>query len=389
VVGIVVFDVDHALNEVVLLANSAWYLKNFRSSTVTALIQNGHAVRCIVPDSADLQSVQALRELGAQVEPFRFSASSTNYLAELASLWSLARILRRRRPGLVFSFNPKSNLYAAVACRLLGIGYVPNISGLGMADQLSGLKGGAYRLLMSTFLRKARWVFFQNIENMRTVIARGWVDAARCTLLPGSGVELDHFTPPQLSQIDAPQRVFLMAARLLKQKGVGEYMAASERLVREYPSNVRCLLAGELDDSGRCIEPERLTAFAGIDGCGYLGHVDDMPTLLQQADCVVLPSYYPEGVPRILIEAIACGRPVITTDQPGCREVVEPGCNGYRVEPRSVDALLAAMRAFLALSLERTREMGVHSRSLAESRFDVKTVISAYLQAADRFAGGC
>lgn len=371
-----------------LVANSAWYLSNFRRSTVKAFLQRGHAVCCLVPVGADRIAVQRLLELGARVEFFRVSAASTGYVSEAAALLSLLWKLLRLRPALVFSFNPKSNLYVMIACCLLGIAYLPNISGMGMADQLRGVKGRLYRLSMKVFLRRARWVFFQNIENMNTVISRGWVPAERCTLLPGSGVELDRFRPPPPGTSAKPERVFLMAARLLKLKGVGEYLMAAERLTREHPSGVRCLLAGEVDDSGRCIEPERLTAFDGHEGCDYLGHVDDMPALLQQADCVVLPSYYPEGVPRILIEAIACGRPVITTEQPGCREVVDHGCNGFRVEPRSVDALLEAMQAFLSLSADQVRAMGEHSRSLAESRFDVRTVIDAYLQAVERFAVG-
>lgn len=383
-----VVDVDDVLNEVVLLANSAWYLKNFRSTTIVALRERGYAVCCIVPESSDAQSLQALRQLGGRVECFRFAASSISYRAELISLLSLMRVLRRLRPALVFSFNPKSNLYAAIACSVLGLAYVPNVSGVGMADQLRGLKGRLYRRAMGIFMRRARWVFFQNPENMDALIGRNWVDARRCTLLPGSGVELERFTPPQQELTPRGERVFLMAARLLKQKGVGEYLAAVERLQQEQSESFRAryLLAGEQDDSGRCIEPELLEAFASREGCEYLGQVEDMPGLLKRVDCVVLPSYYPEGVPRVLIEAIACGRPVITTEQPGCREVVEPGLNGYRIEPRSADALYEAMRSFLALPARQVEDMGRHSRRLAELRFDVRTVIEAYMQVAERFA---
>ena len=380
-----VLNTDDFLKEVVLLANSAWYLKNFRSSTIEALLCQKYAVRCIVPDSADRQSIRALREIGAKVECFRFSPTSVSLFSGAVSLLSLTRLLLRQRPSLVFSFNPKSNLYSAIVCCLLRIAYVPNISGMGTADQLAGIKGWLYQLMMGVFLRRARWTFFQNTENMKAVIERGWVNAERCTLLPGSGVELERFTPPD-GITPKSERVFLMASRLLKQKGVQEYLMAAERLTEDSSLNVRCLLAGEFDDSGRCISRQSLAAFAELDGCEYLGHVDDMPALLRQADCVVLPSYYPEGVPRVLIEAIACGRPVITTEQPGCREVVEEGFNGYRIEPRSVDALFEAMQTFLSLSASQVKEMGQHSRRIAESRFDINTVIDAYLQAAARFS---
>lgn len=377
---------DSALKEIVLVANSAWYLRNFRSSTIAALRQQGHGVRCLVPESGDVQSMQALSELGAQVESFRLSTVSTSYVLEAIALLSLIRALCRRRPALVFSFNPKSNLYVAIACQILSIAYVPNISGVGMTDELKGFKGRLYRLAMGIFLRKARWVFFQNVENMRTVIGRGWACAERCTLLPGSGVELERFSPPDPGAPVGAVTVFLMASRLLKQKGVGEYLAAAECLSLEKGKGMRFLLAGEADDSGRCIEVERLEAFASNPDCEYLGQVEDMPALLRRVDCVVLPSYYPEGIPRILIEAIACGRPVITTEQPGCREVVEPGVNGYRVAPGSVEALLEAMRAFLSLPMEQVAEMGVCSRRLAEARFDVNKVIDHYLHAVERFA---
>jgi glycosyltransferase involved in cell wall biosynthesis len=375
-----------AVKEVLLIANSAWYLKNFRSSTIVALNNAGYRVCCLVPNDSPPALCDELHQLGAVIESFSFQAKGMAYASEARSLLSLFLVLRRRKPSLVFSFNPKSNIYASIACRVLSIAYVPNISGLGMADHLSAVRGILYRSAMRFFLMRARWVFFQNKENMQAVIQRNWVRASQCTLLPGSGVELDRFSPLSPSRPkEVGGRVFLMAARLLKAKGVAEYIEASRLISQQYGSRARLLLAGVSDDDERSIERSCIQQFVATAHCNYLGHIENMEELLKEVDCVVLPSYYPEGVPRILIEAIACGKVVITTDTPGCRDVLVNEVNGFFVQPGSADDVFQAMCRFMALSSDELAAMEVVSRRIAEESFDVNVVIQHYLQAAHNF----
>lgn len=364
--------------KVAFVANSAWYLSNFRSSTLIAFVDKGSVV-CLFPAPDD---PQMLEQHDVCLAPFYLEASSTQPVKEIRSLLSLVIKLFRVRPDIVFSFNPKTNLYSMVACWLLRLPCIPNVSGVGVASQLSGLKGTLYRHLAKFFYRRARYVFFQNLQDRENFLRAGWVAESKSEVVPGSGVDLARYCPTKRESV-SPVR-FLMAARLLKAKGVLEFLQASRELQALKPGQVEFILAGNIDDSERGVPEGDIEAWNQCPGMSYFGHVSDMPALLDTIDCVVLPSYYPEGVPRSLIEGAAAGKVIITTDMPGCRDVVRTGENGYLVEPKSIKQLADAMLKVANLADNERQRMQFASRALAEEKFDEKIVIRSYLQVFER-----
>ncbi len=354
------------------VANTAWYLYNFRSSTLRSFSDYFY-VSCLYPNGGD---GEPLRNLGTQTQPFYMDATSTNPFKELKSLLSLIWHVAHQKPNVVFSFNPKTNLYSLIACWLLRIPCVPNVSGAGVASQLQGVIGKVYRALVGFFYKNALHVFFQNSDDYQVFLQAGWVKSSQSEIIPGSGVDLERFSP--CKKTTAPI-TFLMAARLIKTKGVIEFIEAARKVVAE--SDVACefILAGVYDTSSRAVPKELLDSLTIEENIHFVGHIEDMPTLLKTVDCVALPSYYPEGVPRSLIEAAASGKIIITTDTPGCRETVIAGQNGFFVPPQSVDGLAAGIHKVLGLRADEMKRMKKASRSMAEKRFDENIVIQRYL----------
>lgn len=363
--------------KVVLLANTAWYLNNFRRTTVNSLLQEGHDVVLVCPNSS---GEHLLADVPCEVSTFALDNAGTNPASEVGSLIQIHKILRKEKPDLVFSFNPKTNLYGLMSCRLLGITCIPNVSGVGNASQLVGWKAIAYKLVSRIAFRSAHHVFFQNESDLQSYKELGVLRADRFSCLPGSGVDLDRFQP---SVKPANKSfVFLLACRLITQKGVIEYLQAAEKLKA---GGHRCefWLAGVPDNSQRAVPDSVIADFEERGIIRFLGNVSNMESVLADVCSVVLPSWYPEGVPRILLEGAAAGKPLITTDRPGCRDVVVDERNGFYVEAGSVNSLVDAMEKVLELPADKLDAMGKASRALAESVFDERQVIREYLKFAE------
>lgn len=357
---------------IVFSANSSWYLDNFRSNTLDEF-HKSYRLICFTPGRECLSL--SYDHIETKINP-----TSLSYISEARALLNYIYNLKKTRPNLVFSFNPKINLYSIIGCALLKIPVVPNISGIGSASELKGLKGCIYNSLLKFFLKRTSYVFFQNSDDYTHFFKKGMLDDVQCEILPGSGVNLDKFTP---SILNVHQRRFLMASRLIKPKGVVEYLDAAQMISRTYPDAV-FKLAGVLDHSQRSVSESTIVKYASTENIDYLGHRDDMNILLNDVECVVLPSYYPEGTPRSLLEAAAAGKVIITTDTPGCRDVVVEGVNGFLVPPRDTEALKQAMEKVINLTDEKMIEMKANSRKLAEEKFDEQYVIQRYLDVAEK-----
>jgi glycosyltransferase involved in cell wall biosynthesis len=295
-------------------------------------------------------------------------------------LIEIYNILKRQKPDLVFSFNPKTNLYGLLSCKLLGIACVPNVSGVGNASQLSGWKGIVYRLVSKLAFKSAHHVFFQNKSDCQEFEQLGVLSAGQYSRLPGSGVDLDKYRPAP--KTERRSFIFLMACRLIREKGVVEYLKAAERLLSE-GYDCEFWLAGVPDKTSRAVPEHVIADFASRGIIRFLGNVTKMEKLMMGVDCVVLPTWYPEGVPRILLEGAASGKILISTDRPGCRDVVKDGCNGYFVEPESVDSLALMMGQVVSLDQDQFDSMAQASRKLAEDNFGEQIVISQYLKVAN------
>ena len=363
---------------IALSANTSWNIVNFRAGLVRALIEAGHEVIALAPiDSTSSR----LAEIGCRHVPLPMDNKGTSPLRDVLLLLRFRRLLRRDRPDAFLGFTIKPNIYGSLAAHSLGIPVINNISGLGTAFIRDGWLTRLVKHLYRIALRRSHTVFFQNDDDRSLFVDPGLVAEGRTGFLPGSGVDLSRFVPVEGRA--AGERAgfcFLLVARLLWDNGVGEYVEAA-RLVRRESPDARFQLLGFLDVENRSAIA-RATVQAWVDDgiVDYLGSADDVRPYIASADCVVLPSYR-EGTPRSLLEAAAMARPLIATDVPGCREVVEHGRNGFLCRVRNVDDLAQRMLEMIRLSEEGRATMGLIGRRKMEQAFDERIVVERYLAA--------
>jgi len=361
---------------IAVVSNTCWYLFNFRLNLMLALQAAGHTVVAVAPDD---DYAQRLRDAGVLFEAVPISGGGTHPLRELQSVLRLGSVFRRHRVGLVLSYTPKGNLYSALACIALRIPFVPNVSGLGRAFIRKSLVTQVAKTLYRLTFGRAQRVFFQNLDDMGVFVSSGLVKPDKVERLPGSGVDLSRFEPMPLVARAADAPVFLLVARMLWDKGVGEYVEAA-RKVRALHPGASFQLLGFLDvDNPSAISRQQMDQWVAEGIVTYLGRTDDVRHFLTQADCVVLPSYR-EGVPRTLLEAAAIARPVITTDAPGCRDTVVDGESGFLCRVADAQDLADKLLRFIALRPEAREVMGRCGRAFVEKNFDERVVIGRYLE---------
>ena len=374
------------VHKLLITANTTWNLVNFRSGLILALVSRGFDVVAVAPDDAYRDR---LRELGCRYVPLNMDNQGTHPVKDALLLWRYFVVLRRERPAVILSYTVKPNIYASLAARLVGVTVINNVSGLGTAFLRGGWLGGVVCSLYRVALRRSHRVFFQNEEDRQVFIEKRLVAPARTGLLPGSGIDLVHFSPLAVegsSLRNGAGLVFLMVARLLWDKGVLEFVEAARRVKALFPES-RFQLLGFLDVKNQtAVGRSDVEAWVKEGVVEYLGTTDDVRPFLADADCVVLPSYR-EGTPRSLLEAAAMGRPLLATDVPGCREVVIDGVNGLLCRLRDSVDLAEKMMQMITMPMSALLQMGQESRRLAEMRFDEQIVIRKYLEAIDEVTG--
>ena len=362
---------------IVLLNGSfAPSLVKFRGAFIQAMIARGHRVHCTAPDiGADIR--ETLEEWGAQVHEVPLSRTGLGLAGQLIYFRALRALMRQIRPDVVIGYTIKPNVFGSLAARSLGIRSASMVTGLGFAFSASGtfvqkqamrLSRVLYRLATSANDR----VIFQNGDDLADMIAAGCLaDPGKARMINGSGVDLAHYAPAPLP--DAP--VFLMIARLLVAKGVREYAAAAVALKQRHP-DWSFRLVGFLDEGPDGVTTAELAQWqAG--GVEFLGEQEDVRPALRAASVYVLPSWR-EGTPRSVLEAMATGRPVITTHAPGCRETVTDGHNGLLVPVRDAEALTLAMERLGRDAALRER-YGAASLAVAQEKYAVEKVNAALL----------
>jgi glycosyltransferase involved in cell wall biosynthesis len=366
------------VSTVAVVAGLAESLLNFRGPLLRAMVARGHRVVAFAPDAPGIAA--RLAELGVEFQPVALQRTGLDPFADGSLLWELVARFRALRPGCVFCYTIKPVVYGTVAAALAGVPRrAAMITGLGYAFLGTGLKRRLVRgiaiALYRLALRRAHVVFFQN-EDDRELFAALRITSSRnrVELVNGSGVDVAAFAPEPLP--DRP--AFLMIARLVADKGVREYIAAAKRLRATHP-DVPCRLVGMLDPNPAGIRAEELREWTESGDVEFLGELRDVRPALQAASVYVLPSYR-EGTPRTVLEAMAMGRAIVTTDAPGCRQTVVDGESGLLVPVRDVDGLVAAMARFVADPGLAAR-FGDAARRRAEERYDVARVNDALLGA--------
>jgi glycosyltransferase involved in cell wall biosynthesis len=367
-----------AREKVVIFGSYAPSLVNFRGSLIEAIANRGHDVLAIAP-AIDLATAKALRGLGARTREVDVDNQSLNPLGIVRTVRGLARLLRDERPGVILSYTIKPVVIGAFAASAAGIPKIVSlITGAGYAftggSELKRLiSRAAATALYRMALRRSSAVVFQNADDERLFRDLGLVASSqKVDRVNGSGVDLDHFsTSPH-----PPRTAFLMVSRLLGDKGIREFAAAAKRLKTQHPE-VPIHLVGYLDSSPDSIAETELRAILDS-GVIFHGRLDDIRPAMEQCSVYVLPSYR-EGTPRSVLEAMAMGRAIITTDAPGCRDTVNPSVNGVLVAPRDVESLYRAMLHFVETPGLDSR-MGSQSRKIAESKYDVRKVNAALMR---------
>jgi len=361
---------------ILMTVNAAWNIWNFRRPLVEALVGDGHRITVLAPlDDA----VPELERLGCSVRPLEMSVKGLNPLADLKLQRRYARIFREEQPDAVLSYTIKNNIFGARAAQSAGVPFLPNVTGLGTAF-LSGkfLQMVTEQLYRRSF-RLLPTVFFQNEDDRDLFLNRRLVSADQARLLPGSGIDLDRFSPAVMPPAEAPT-VFLMIARLLRDKGVVEFVEAARQVKARHPQARFQLLGAAGSENRSAIDAATVQGWVAEGVIDYLGTTNDVRPAIADASCVVLPSYR-EGAPRTLIEAAAMARPVITTDVPGCRAVVDRDLSGFLCEVRSAESLATAIERFLALSPDQQQVMGEAGRTKMEREYDQAIVVHAYREA--------
>lgn len=358
---------------VLITVNATWNIWNFRRSLVASLIHEGHRVTVLAPPDARVADLEAA---GCRVLPLKMDVRGLNPMADVALLRRFRAIFRRERPDVVLGFTIKNNIFGAMAARSAGVPFVPNVTGLGTAFLSGGMLQRVAEMLYRQAFRKVAVVFFQNDEDRTLFLRRGLVRAGQARLLPGSGIDLAHFAAAPM-RADAEAPIFLMVARLLRDKGVLEFVEAA-RHIKAHSPQARFQLLGPAEAENRtAIRMAEVEGWVAEGVVEYLGTEEDVRPFLRAASCVVLPSYR-EGAPRTLIEASAMARPVIATDVPGCRAVVEADVTGFFCLPRDAESLAMAMRRFLDLEPEARAAMGAAARRKMEAEYDEALVLAAY-----------
>jgi glycosyltransferase involved in cell wall biosynthesis len=363
--------------KVIIFGNSGWCLYNYRKNLICDLHKRGFKIIALSPLDAYAEKLKAL---DIEHIPIDLQPKSLNPLNELRTVWKLWTILREVKPDYVFSFTVKCNMYAGI-CRLFGkFEQVANVSGLGEVFDRPGIVNRVVCGLYKLGLSGAQRVFFQNREDLEFCVSRKLVRPTSCKRIPGSGVDLTRFSPA-LPPRRAGGRTFLMFGRLIPRKGYDAYLEAARVLRARYGDRCEFLVLGIEDknraESTRLLERVKAAHLAG--DVKYIPSKDDVLPIVEKADVVVLPSGYNEGVPRSLLEALACGKVIVTTDWKGCRETVEHGVNGELVPVGDVPALTKALENMILASDDEIRRMGIASRALAERKFDENIVITSYL----------
>jgi glycosyltransferase involved in cell wall biosynthesis len=365
---------------IALIANTSWYLYNFRRGLVRALQQEGYAVVAIAPPD---EYSQKLTEIGARFLPLPMDNKGTNPIRDLRVALALRQLLGRERPQCVLTFTVKPNVFGSLAARSRHIPAIPNISGLGATFIKRNWVTAVVRMLYRGALRAAPTVFFQNPDDLQLFASGRLVDPLRARLLPGSGVDIQWFAPRARRSGGAFR--FLLLGRLLWDKGVGEFVEAAARVKQKFPRCEFVLMGFVGIDNPSAIPVPTIREWQERGLVSYVEPAADVREQLSQAHCVVLPSYR-EGTPRSLLEACSMAIPVITTDVPGCRQVVADGVTGYLVKVRDAADLADRIEQMVRLPETERAAMGLRGRQKMEREFDERLVIEEYLRAIKEFA---
>lgn len=363
---------------VLILANNDIGLYKFRKELIEELIHPSSYIDgrkgkpCKVYISLPYGDyIPELKRMGCRFINTPVDRRGVNPVTDLKLLMKYRTILKKVKPDVVLGYTIKPNIYGGMACAEKNIPYICNITGLGSAVENNGVLQCIILNLYRFSLRKVQTVFFQNIENEK-FFTENKLCIGKHKMLPGSGVNLEYYKSIEYPKGDTIEFVFV--ARIMKEKGIDQYLEAAKYIRKKYP-NTRFHICGFCEQAYENIIQEMERKGIII----YHGLVDDMRKIYAQVHCVVHPTYYPEGLSNVLLEAAASARPIITTNRSGCREVVDDEVNGFIVEEKNSQNLICIIENFLKKDYQEKKEMGLRGRRKVEKQFNREIVVKLYL----------
>lgn len=366
---------------VLVLGNSDSGLYDFRKEVLAALLEEGYAVHVSVPDTGYLNKIKAL---GCTCHETVIDRRGMNPAKDLKLFAFYLRLLKQVKPAAVLTYTIKPNIYGCMACRLLKIPYLVNITGLGTALEGGGIVQKMLVLMYRTSMKRAGCIFFQNRGNRAFMQEKGCIlPDAKTRIIPGSGVNLQQYQPKPYPP-RGPVR-FVTLIRIMKAKGIDELLTAAEIIHQEYPDTVFEILGAYEKEERETYEP-RILDLQSKGVVQYYGYRDDVPEFYGHCQAVVHPTYS-EGMSNVLLEAAATGRPAIASDINGVKEICQDGVNGFLFKAKDTEGMVSAIRAFLSTPYESRISMGNKARAHVEENFDRQKVVQAYLEEIRLLAG--
>lgn len=352
---------------IIIMANNDGGLYHFRGMLIKTLIDNGNEVYISLPNG---DMVKPLIDAGCKFIDTPVDRRGVNPVTDIGLIHNYFGILKKISPDLVITYTIKPNIYGCFACRVKKIPYAANITGLGTAFQNEGILKKFVTVLYKVALKNAKTIFFENAENMETFQKMGICkDRAQCKLLNGAGVDLEHFYYSEYPEDTAPIH-FLFIGRVMKEKGVDELFSAMKQLHQEGQACVLDVLGYYEENYSPVIEKYQAEGWLH-----YYGYQKDVRPFIEKCHCFVLPSWH-EGMANTNLECASMGRPLITSDIPGCREAVVEGKSGFLCESKNPDSLYQTMAKFLSLPQKKRKAMGYAGRKHTEDIFDKKMVVA-------------
>ncbi len=362
--------------KLLILTNYANGLWLFRKELLLSFMEDGHEVFVSVPPDENVDKLKSLtcgKRIITMIET-PFERRGNNPIKDLGLFMKYCQLLKKIKPDMVLTYTIKPNLYGGLACRLKKIPYICNITGLGTAIENGGLLCKILLNFYKISMKKARRVFFQNVKNQNFMNHYG-IAQNNSGLLPGSGVNLtEHAFEPYPQETEGI--VFLAVIRIMKDKGIEEYLESAKTMSKRY-KNLKFWLVGEYEAETVSVYKPAIQTVVDQGIITYFGHIDNVGEVMAKSHIVVHPSYH-EGLSNVLLEAAACGRPVLAGNISGCRETFCEGKSGFGFEVKNTQSLIDAMEKILALSMLQRRQMGESGRRWVERRFDRNIVLQAY-----------
>jgi len=361
-----------------IVINTSWHIYNFRTGLIKALQEIGYKVVAIAPK--DVYS-QKLVENNMDYFEIKMNNMGTSAVEDTELIYDYYQLFKEIKPDILLLYTIKPNIYGSIAAKLLDIPVISSITGLGTVFLHDNVSSKIAKLLYKIALKIPRKVFFENPYDENIFLDQGFVEKEKVVLIPGAGINTHKYLPIEKMKPDEKNRLsFLFIALLVKDKGLIEYIEAIRLLRDKYPNIEFAILGPYYPGNPTAITTEEMDEWVEEGLVNYLGETDDVKSIISEYDCVVLPSYR-EGLSRVLLEAASMAKPIVTTNVPGCKDVVEDGVNGFLCEKEDALDLADKMEKIIQLTHAERIQMGKRGREKVVKEFDEPIVNDKYIVA--------